>query len=657
MYKRIGTFNFSTYSSIPEIDNIVNDFASKALDELKNSIYEQYVLRNFGFEFSEVEKSWIRNVLEENAVFELDIPNEMALMVLSQILKIEMEEFLRVPFNKFDDNSSEKVDVLFKDFEVGDSTINFIDVNTISQREVFSSYPTYFKLYRARNGILKKFNQRYYSSKTLSELVRNIYEEFKQGLYTICLNENYQSLSQESLENILKKVINEYILQILNGVKLGKTMEDGEREANKIEQIINAADIKTKIFNSYSPKFKSKFSDTFDSESYVKLAEELIEIIENYLNELSLSTEKICIERYSDYRMIVLGEIFRNSQDVLLLIANSIDIYSGNLKSETVKKVLNDNLAINDFQIALRVENLAIDEKIYKKLLTEDIEVISHPMFLSWQSGIYDKLGGQQKPTFIDIPDSEKDNSVWFLVNGVSCGKKDTELAYSFAKDKLVRYLEVLYYFVSSEDEYNFKIVDPYILFNKTSGSLLLGRKESGHKRTKKVDDFSNELFSFLNKLLSSPKKISNNLKQCINLYYQFINSEEIFTKAKLLVSILEIIFDVRDDKKLAFYSAIIIAGTNYSSNTEKITYKTMREILYWDLIEFIEAARDESYLLMLEETIDRIKVFVKNILGTYIYNIPWENGKEDDITDILCWILHINPENEYIYHGGVHND
>ena len=140
-------------------------------------------------------------------------------------------------------------------------------------------------------------------------------------------------------------------------------------------------------------------------------------------------------------------------------------------------------------------------------------------------------------------------------------------------------------------------------------------------------------------------------------MYYEFINTEDIFAKAKLLVSILETIFAERESEKPSIYSAIIIAGTNYSSKAENITFKNMREILYWDLIEFIEATRSESHPLLLEETIDRFKVFTKNILGTYIYNIPWKDKKEYDIKDILLWILHINPADEYIYYGGAQNE
>lgn len=657
MYKKIGSFNFSTYSFIPEIDDLVDSFASKALDELKYSIYVQFILQNNEFEFSNVEKNLVRDVVSENIVFGLDIPSEMALMVLSQIFNIEIEEFLKVPFNELEKSRNKKVEILFEDFQIKDSAYETLNSISFPKNEVTNSYPRYYKLYRARNCILKKFNQRYYSHKTLTKLVQNIYEEFKQGLYTICLSENHKDLSLDSIDNILNKVINEYIHQILNSMKLGKTMEEGERSAHKIELTLNTTDFKSKVFNAYNSKFKANFSDTLRSESYVSFAEELIGIIETYLKDLPVSFEKIYVERFSDYRMIVLGEIFRSSSNVPLLIAECIEAYDGNQKSETVKKVLEDNLSISKFEIALRIENIAIDEKIYKKPLLEDVAVLSHTMFLSWQSEIYDTLGGHQKPTFIDIPNNEKENSVWFIVKGISCGKKDTELAYSMARDILTRYLELLYYFVSPEDEYDFKIADPYVLFNKTSESLLLGRKESVYKRTKKIDDFSNELFLYLNTLSSSHQKISNNIKNCIKLYYKFINTEDIFTKAKLLVSILETVFAEREKEKLSMNSAIIIAGTNYSSKAENITFKNMREIIYWDLIEFIEAARSESHPLLLEETIDRFKVFTKNILGTYIYNIPWKDRKEYAIKDILLWILHINPADEYIYYGGAQNE
>ncbi|MEK4081553.1 hypothetical protein [Solibacillus sp. FSL K6-1126] len=657
MYKKIGSFNFSTYSFIPEIDDLVNSFASKALDELKYSIYVQFILQNNEFEFSQVEKNLVRDVVCENLVFGLDIPSEMALMVLSQIFNIEIEELLRVPFTELEKSRSKKVKILFEDFQFKDAAYESISSISFPQSEVTETYPKYYKLYRARNCILKKFNQRYYSHKTLTKLVQNIYEEFKQGLYTICLSKNHKKLSLNSLDNILNKVISEYINQILNSAKLGKTMEEGEQSAYKINSLLNTADIKSKVFNAYHFQFKTNFSDTLKFESYVSLAEELIKIIETYLKDLPLKIEKIHVERFSDYRMIVLGEIFRSSNNAPVLIGECIDGYHEKLKSETVKKVLEENLSISEFEIALRVQNIAIDEKIYKESFLEDVEALSHTMFLSWQSEIHDALGGFQKPTFVDIPNNEKENSAWFIVKGVSCGNKDTDLAYSIGKDKLTRYLELLYYFVSPEDEYDFKIADPYVIYNKTSGNLLFGRKESGYKRVKKIDDFSNELLLFLNELSTSQQKISNNVENCIKMYYEFINTEDIFAKAKLLVSILEEIFAERESEKISLYSSIIIAGTNYSSEAEKITFKNMREILYWDLIEFIEAARSKSHPLLLEETIDRFKVFTKNILGTYIYNIPWKDKKEYAIKDILLWILHINPADEYIYHGGAQND
>ena len=136
MYKKIGSFNFSTYSFIPEIEDLVNSFASKALDELKYSIYVQFILQNNEFEFSNVEKNLVRDVVSENVVFGLDIPSEMALMVLSQNFNIEIEEFLKVPFNELEKSRNNKVEILFEDFKIKDSAFESLNSISFPQNEV-----------------------------------------------------------------------------------------------------------------------------------------------------------------------------------------------------------------------------------------------------------------------------------------------------------------------------------------------------------------------------------------------------------------------------------------------------------------------------------------------------------------------------------------
>lgn len=663
MYKRIGTFNFSTFSFIPEIESLVNNFADATLDELKYSIFKNYILVNDSITFTQSERVIIQSVIKQTTSFELEMPTEMALMLLSQILHVEMEEYLKVPLTDVDKRNKKGGGLLFDEYKAsyndskeGDLT-SLLITEYFTLKEEINYYPEYYKLYRAKNSILKKFNQRLYSSKTLSSFIGKIYEEFKQGLYTLCIKENYKLLTNENIENIFKKVIDEYISQLLNDQQLGKTMDDGKKAVAKLESSLESANFKSKIIDLYKVEFERHFSETLEFDFYVSSSEKLISLIQDNLNAIGVSTEKLIVERFSDYKMFVLGEIFRSSNDVAGQIDRCIEKYDRVLKSETVKKVLDDILSINEFEIAIRVENLAIDEKLYRKYLSEDVEVVSHTMFKSWQYEKYEELGLQKKPTFIDIPNKEKEESVWFVVRNILCGKKDTELAYSIAKEKLTNYLEVLYYFVSSEDAYDYKIVDPYVLINKTSGSIVLGRKESGYKSVKKVDDFTHDLIMFLNTFLSSKKKISVDINSCIRLYFKLINTEDIFSKSKLIVAIWETIFNEVEGEKLAMSSAIVIAGTNYSSNAVNITFKNMRGILYWDFIEFINASRNELYPLMIEEVLERFKVFTKNILGTYIFNIPWDDTKEYFDGDILRWILYINPEEEYVNQRGNRND
>ena len=132
-------------------------------------------------------------------------------------------------------------------------------------------------------------------------------------------------------------------------------------------------------------------------------------------------------------------------------------------------------------------------------------------------------------------------------------------------------------------------------------------------------------------------------------------NETEIVNKTRHLIKIWETIFTTQDIHKLSLYCSIIIAGTNYNSND--ITYKDLRKILYEDFLEFINSSRKEINFLLIEETFERFKVFTKTIIGTYLFNTPLNDSINYDLKDILNWILYINPNDEFISRGVMENE
>ena len=662
MYKRIGTFNFSTYSFIPEIELEINNYAEILLEELTYSLFKKSIIIDSNCEYSEADLKVLNSVINQVNYFEVNIEKEMALMLLSQILQMELESFLKVPIKELEENKKQIPKLMFEKFMASSDkkTVDDLGLSEMLLEDTestleFERYPKYFKLYRARNIILRKFNKRNYSSKTLSKTVQNIHEEFKQGIYLIIIKKNYKELKDNNRNNILLKLIKEYISQFLNNQRLVKTMEKGEYLVKRLDVQLKENNTIQIIFDEFKDKFKENFKKTLQVEYYIEFSKEIISTLEKKLPKTDLDSEKLMVGRFSDYKMFILSEIFKSNSNVEELIKKGYKNYTDEMKCATVKKVLEDNLSLCDFEIAIRVNNLSIEEKLFSKSLTEDIGVVSHILFKSWQYKKYEEMDLNIEPTLLDIPENEKIDSVWFIVKNVRCGKKDTDLAYSLAKEKLLNYLEIMYYFVSKEDENKFKILDPYVLLNITSRNSMLGRKDSPYNKPKNIDDFTDELLKFLKMFLDSQKRIGFDVSSCIRLYFKMINEKSIVAKSRFLVEIWGTIFKTQDINKLATYCSIIIAGTNY--NSSDITYKDMRKIMYEHFREFISISREGQCVLLIEEIFDRFKVFTKNIIGTYLFNIPYKDSKEYFMTDILEWIIYINPSDEFISRGAMKND
>lgn len=104
MYKRIGTFNFSTYSFIPELDSKFNSYVDILLEEFTYSIFKKYVLADDYLQrFTNQEIEVLKSVITEANYFDLHMESETALILLSQIFQMEMENFLKVPIKELDE--------------------------------------------------------------------------------------------------------------------------------------------------------------------------------------------------------------------------------------------------------------------------------------------------------------------------------------------------------------------------------------------------------------------------------------------------------------------------------------------------------------------------------------------------------------------------
>lgn len=655
VYKKIGKFSFKGYSFVTPIEEKFNYFANEIMNKFVFGIYKSFI--EHSSKWNPTQKIQLLDVLQKEEYINLEKLEEyQALQILAQILKLEMEEYLKVPLDELDVETEKKNHITFREFESSEiSNFDFKQelekvFRTNTNTNEFT--PEYFKLFRARNLILSTFSKRIYSEKTLSKVTERIFESFIEDLNFLIIKGNISYIESKNSFNIADRVTKDYIRHFLNHQQIGKTMPEGESLKRELDEKIFESGAYIPLLNKVAYKFGNTLKDLLNEASYIEFSRELIKEIECYLEEITgVKESSLHIIKFEDFKKFILGEIILEVESFDKILEAAYEEYTNEMIVNRILQVQKDYLSLSKFEIALRVNNLSIKDSLFYLNINEDIEAVSHDLFKSWQYEKYKELN-QEKPLIIDVSEEDKEDSMWFIIKNLDCANKDEEIAYIIAKEKLETHLEFYYYFMSKEDEYNFKIDDPYIIFNKTSKRMYVGRKNKFLNR-KYFDEFPKELIEFPNKVLQSNIQLGSNLIQSIRLYYSTMNESSVLKKSQNLIEILETIFDTNDYKILAKYASIVIAGTNY--NKSDITYGQMRQVVFEDFCNFINYTSSQSSILVLEESFERFKAFTKNIIGTYLFNLSFD--EQNGIIDVLKWILYINPNNELIKSGVTKND
>lgn len=435
-------------------------------------------------------------------------------------------------------------------------------------------------------------------------------------------------------------------MHFLNYQLLGKTMLDGQSQKKMLSEKIFSSNVYASLLTKVAHKYETSLIDLLNEDNYVERSEELIREIKNSLVQITGESKvDLSIITFEDFKKIILGEVFQEVECVNKHLEAAYQDYNDEMIVDKILQISNDYLSVGEFEIALMVKNISTTKSFFYSEVSKDITAISHELFKGWQYEKNEELG-YKTPNIIDTTQEEQENSMYFIIKNLNCAIKDEDMVYFLAKQKLETYLEFYYYFMSKEDDYNFVIGDPYIIFNKTRKRMTVGRKNN-HINTKYFDEFPKELIEFPTKFIES-SSVASSLMQCVKLYYSTMKERDVLKKSQNLVKIWRTVFDTSDDKTLAKYCAITIAGINY--NKSDVTYGQMRQILFEDFTAFIYYSSHSSPpIIVIDESFERFKVFTKNIIGTYLFNL---SSEEDEVIDILKWILYINPNDEYIKSG-----
>lgn len=644
MYKRIHNFNFGGYSFISPIEEIFNIYSDKLLNELTYNLFTDY-LTNKGIS-KEYENIELGNFCLEGRRYDIGIDKLQALHLLAQILHLEMESCLIVPVDKKE--SRIKVEMSFEEFiqkKIGDN-INLSEEFDVLVKTELNNIPSYFSLYKIRNYVLSNISERLYSNETLKKTVKEIYNEFQKNLEQIIIENNLKAIAtHENIMNVVDRLMKDYVKQFVNQQAIGMTREEIGTNNTLLENEIFNGGIYKRIFKSSLRKIEQNFEKLIDEQYYKEFSLELIKEIEVEFSPLSKNKTSFFIKRFDDFKKILLAQIFSGIHIVELELEKAYQMYDITQIIASVTKVINEHLSTSNFEVAIKVSDLTIKKTLFQEKVSEDIDVISHDLFKSWQYEKYVKLN--REPLIFDTNEYEKSNTIWCIVKNIRCGNKDTELAYELAKEKLEYYMMSYYFLTSDEKDYNFKIIDPYIIFNIDSLNMLVGRKKGLPSESKVFDETPKEISSFLLDFNNSKQEVILQIRRAIVIYYEIINSDDLIFKAQKLIDIWRILFKSDRDCDLSKYCSVVVAGTNYDDSN--LTYKELRKILYDDFMEFLEIYRERNYMV-LETIFERFKSFTKIIVKTFLLNCS--SNIEANVDDILKWIFYINPNSEYILGG-----
>jgi len=535
-----------------------------------------------------------KKIFKSNTSFDVKINSNAAFSLLSEMLSSKLEEFMVVPIeNERDMETNQnqlKVKMNFDDFakqkgDLIDSDILKEELEMLRDDTKKTNRTGYFQLYKARNITVAHIKHRTYSIKTLNKTISEVEKNFKKILYIMIIKNERGKIGTNIKKVILHKLFESYASQFLDYQSLGKTMEEGNNLVLSLQNQMHLDEMKEKFLNETFQEFNEKFYELLEIENYIVFSKRIISYLELEFKNATGIYQKLSAEYFTNFLIFILGELFSNTQDIDKLVRDAYQSVSDDLKEKTVNNVLKEYLSVGNLTFAIRAKDLSVQKKFYSQRLTKNIEVMSHSLFNAWQYEQLKEMGVVQ-PTIVDVPDDEKINTVWFIITGINCANKDTDLGYELAKKQLENYLEFSYYFLAREDEYNFKIIDPYICYNMETKSVNYGRKNKPFSSPKEIETFPKDLLDFSKELFESKQPLHLRTIECISLYYQMINNSDGNSQPQKLLKIWETIFNTSDIEEISGYASIIIAGTNYKKGD--ITYGNMRKILFEDFLEFI---------------------------------------------------------------------
>lgn len=665
MYKEIGRFGFESYTFIPQIENVIDDRIKDFMEQFKYSLYKNCIM-NSENKYTCYQKNEITKVLKSKIGFDVKINSNAALSLLSEMFSNEMEEFMVVPITNIKNMETKKdqleIKMSFEDFEKQKDVLLKAEPDILQKDiEDLCNDPNeikrsgYFQLYKARNIVISPIKERMYSNNTLKKTINEIEKGFKQTLHIMIIKIEKDKLSSKTLKDVLIKLFESYVSQFFIHQRLGKTEEEGNKLIVSLKEQMNLEEIKGKFLNVMFQKFSEDFYSLLEIKDYIKFSKQITRYLEVEFGNVTGINETLRVEYFSNFLIFILGEVFSSCKDIEKLVNDAYQYISDDLKETTVQNVIEEYLSIGKLVFAIRARDLSIQRKFYSQRLTNSIEVMSHSLFNAWQYEQLKEMGNDRNPTIVDVPDEEKINTVWFIITDIICSNKDMDLGYEIAKKELENYLEFSYYFMARESEYNFSIIDPYICYNKETKHVSLGRKNNIASPPKEIETFPKDLLEFSKDLFDSKQSLHLKIIECISLYYKMIKQSLAYDQPHILLQIWEMIFDTNDMKKISGYASVIIAGTNYKKGD--ITYGDMRKILYEDFLEFITHVKDNKSDMLLAIIYERFKVFTKNILGTFLFNIPLESSKKHEVDELIEWILYINPRKENILRRGTNDE
>ncbi|OKL36683.1 hypothetical protein [Domibacillus mangrovi] len=663
MYKKISSFNFASLRFNEDIDTQFKIFTNKFITEFENSILESFVFHASPLTYDERERDFLRKILKPSNVFPIELDRKTGLEILDILLTIKLEDYLRVPFNhsKNEEQKEKVTDLMSFEEYVGKKDKNSRDSleKQMKELKIFEDgnfdRPPYFLLYRARNIVASRLKNRSYTIKALNKFVFKLKEGFELYLYDKIMADNLHCLDDNDKNSIYHRLENELLNGFLNDFRLGKTEEEGNKLVFEIKRKLEEASISERIkelmWSSYIKELERGKVDNL-LVGWTRTFKEELE--KNFLTlKVGNDVEDLEFHHFplpvDSIKKILLAFIFKED-NFTELIQSAFQGIENVEKTKLINQLHEEYLQKNNFSVALCVKNIKTDENFLNSKLNPFITVMSNEMFKSWQYELYPNEGA--KRLFLDNGGLE--NTTWFIVDDVQCAVSDTDQAYHVAREKLKNLLNFLFHFISREDQINYEIVDPYLIFNHDTKSWTMGRMLSpGIADPKNIDDLEIDLLKFTNNFFEVHSLERDLVIKAINCYIKICKTDDVEEKMQYQSEIFKILFQTHDIQELSTSCAIIVAGTNYDKND--VTYGEMRRWLIEDFHEFFYIADRKGFIPLKMQINERFMVFCKIIIRTILFNlIPINKDSQYSVKDVIEWILTINPNKDPIVRGNM---